>query len=79
MNPNKKTSRRQWLTGLLRWGLLGVFGAVSVHLLRRRGGVEEETACIDLKGYTGCRACQRLKGCKLPRALSVKQYLNNQK
>ena len=78
MNPNKKTSRRQWLTGSLRWGLLGAFSAVSVHLLRRKGGVEE-TACRDPKGYMGCRECMELKGCKLPRALSVKQFLSKQK
>jgi len=78
MSTNKKTSRRQWLIGSLRWVLLGIFSGVSVHLLRRKPTITE-TACIDLKGYTGCRNCQRLKGCKLPRALSVKQFLNKQK
>lgn len=78
MSTNKKTSRRQWITGSIRWGLLTAFSAVSVYLLRRKGGVEE-AACRDPKGQAGCRACLELKGCKLPRALSIKQFLNKQK
>ena len=75
---DKKTSRRQWLTGSLRWGLLAAFSTVSVHLLRRKGDVKE-AGCRDPKGYTGCRACLELNGCKLPRAMSVKQFLTKQK
>ena len=78
MSTDKKTSRRQWLIGSLRCGLLATFGAVSIYLLGRKPTIGE-TACRDPKGYTGCRGCLELNGCKLPRALSVKQFLNQQK
>ncbi|MBL7215175.1 MAG: hypothetical protein ISS71_05810 [Phycisphaerae bacterium] len=75
MKTDKKTSRRQWLTGLLRGSLLAAFGGTSVHLLRRESG-GEETDCADPKGHIGCRVCRELNNCKLPRALSVKQFLH---
>lgn len=78
MRTNSQTSRRQWIRGVLRGGLLAVFGGASVHLLRREKAVEESD-CIDPQGYTVCPACREWSGCKLPRALSVKQYLNKDK
>lgn len=75
MKPNEpQTSRRQWITGLLRGGVLAAFGGSAYGLLRRnRSG---ENACVDPKGRTGCPACGVFDGCRLPRALSVKQVLN---
>ena len=75
MNTENKTSRRQWFATLLRGGLLAAFGGASIHLLRRESS-GEETDCADPKGHIGCRACRELNHCKLPRALSVKQFLN---
>lgn len=76
MKTDKKTSRRSWFAGLLRGGLLAVFGAVAVGLLRR--GSNGEADCTDPKGHTGCRACLELNDCKRPRALSVKQFLRKE-
>lgn len=73
MKTENKTSRRQWFAGLLRGGLLAGFGATAYLLGRRSNGSAD---CIDPQGYTGCRACLELNGCQLPRALSVKQFLD---
>ncbi len=78
MKMDKQTSRRRWLRSSLRWGLLSVMAGVSAHLLRRKPGVEEKP-CVDPKAHLGCRNCSQLGGCRLPRALSVKQFLNRQK
>jgi hypothetical protein len=75
MKTDKTTSRRQWLMGLLRGGTLAVFGGVSIYLLRRKP--DPESDCIDPEGHIGCRACLDMNGCRLPRALSVKQFLRN--
>ncbi len=75
MKNDKRTSRRQWLRGFLRWGLLGAMTGLSAHLLQRKPGIEE-SPCLDPQGDTGCRRCLSLGGCKLPRALSIKQFLN---
>jgi len=75
MSDKQQTSRRQWMAGLLRGGVLTLFGGTSWHLLRRENAVDEKD-CIDPLGHIGCRACNDLNGCGLPRALSVKQFLN---
>ena len=75
MKNDKRTSRRQWLRGSLRWGLLSAMTGLSAHLLLRKPGIEE-SSCRDPQGHSGCRGCLSLGGCKLPRALSVKQFLN---
>ena len=77
MKPNEHISRRRWFAAGLRWGVAGLISAVSVHLLSRK----KEDSCIDPHGHLSCRGCGALDGCSLPRALSVKQYLqkNNEK
>jgi hypothetical protein len=60
---------------LLRGGVLAVFGGTFIHLLRRGKAVEEKD-CVDPEGHIGCRACIELNRCRLPRGLSVKQYLS---
>jgi hypothetical protein len=78
MNDKKQTSRRQWMAGLLRGGVLTLFGGTSLHLLGR-DNPEQENDCIDPEGYVGCRDCTDLNGCRLPRGLSVKQFLSKGK
>ncbi|MHC4881512.1 MAG: hypothetical protein ACYTFX_12405 [Planctomycetota bacterium] len=73
MNEDKITTRRQWFTAGLRWGVAGLMAAVSVHLLRREKSASQ--SCIDPKGYIGCRGCGVLNGCSLPQALSFKRFL----
>ena len=75
MKTDQRTSRRHWLAALLRGGLLAAFGGVAVHLLGRRP-TGKETVCADPKGHLGCRACGRWNDCKLPRALSVRRFLD---
>ena len=66
------------MSGLLRGGALTLFAGTSVHLLRRDNPVEEND-CVDPQARIGCPSCLEWNGCKLPRALSVKQFLNQNK
>jgi hypothetical protein len=72
---DKQTSRRRMALDAVRWGLAAGMGALSVHFLRGKSGLQESD-CIDAKGLTGCRACIEWNYCRLPRALSVKQFLH---
>jgi hypothetical protein len=76
MKADKKNmaTRRQWFAAGLRWGIVGLISAVSGHFLSRKK--TDDQSCVDPKGHTGCRGCGVLNGCSLPRALSVKQFLN---
>jgi hypothetical protein len=79
MTDQKTTSstRRHWLTTSVRWGLLAGIAATWTRVSRSQSGVTEQ-ACIDLKGLTGCRKCGQFSACGLPRALSVKHFLESQ-
>jgi len=72
-DKNNNISRRHWFTASLRWAVLGSIALVSGRLLMR--GQRSEQSCVDPKGYLGCGNCAVLKGCSLPRALSLKQFL----
>lgn len=70
------TTRRQWITTTARWGALGAAAAAWLRAGWPKSGVDEQP-CIDLKGQAGCRACGIFNSCGLPRALSVKQFLED--
>jgi hypothetical protein len=74
MMDNQTTTRRHWITATARWGALGAVAAAWLRVSTSENGVAEQP-CIDLKGQTGCRACGMFNNCGLPRALSVKHFL----
>ena len=59
MMSDQRASRRQWLTGMARWGLLGGLAAVSARLLTRDG---------DCVRHLPCQTCGLWARCDLPRA-----------
>ncbi|HOK97134.1 MAG TPA: hypothetical protein PK052_04835 [Anaerohalosphaeraceae bacterium] len=73
-----QTTRRRLALDALRWAMTSGFGLLSLRLTRRESGIQEHP-CIDVKGLTGCRNCPVWDACRLPRALSVKQFINNDK
>lgn len=64
MKDAGKTSRREFLTGLVRWGALAGAAAGGAKLTAKDG----ET-CTN-QGI--CSSCGRYEGCGLPQALSAK-------
>jgi hypothetical protein len=68
------TTRRQWITATARWGALGAVAAAWLRVSTGDSRLSEQT-CIDLKGRTGCQSCGLFTNCGLPRALSVKHFL----
>jgi hypothetical protein len=72
MNKDKMTTRRRWFMAGLRWTAAGVISAVSLRLLSRK---PTDESCADPHGLLSCRDCGALNGCSLPRALSLKQFL----
>lgn len=74
MDNEKKQliGRRELLRKLLRQAALGGLGYLSLCLLAHRPNRTREEKCIN---PSICRNCDRLPDCLLPRALSVKQFL----
>ena len=64
MNSQNKT-RRQWLTGLLRWSVLSIIAAGTALLVRRSGG---GPCALRLP----CERCGSLAGCQLPQAVALR-------
>ena len=62
-------SRRQWLTGLLRWGALSAIGVVAATLVRRSSGGPEGGCTRRMP----CQRCGSLEGCGLPQAVAWKE------
>ena len=62
--------RREWLAGMLRWGSLGVLGALSTVLVLRRRSGSRETRCERRKP---CDRCLVFHGCHLPPAMKSKR------
>jgi hypothetical protein len=67
-----QSTRRHWFTAGLRWTAAALISAVSLRLLSRK---PTEESCVDPHGHLSCRDCGALNGCSLPRALSLKQFL----
>jgi len=76
MTINNNTTRRQWLRRTARYGFFATIAAAAASLLHRSDSTKE-TPCVDPEGRLGCRNCSQLNNCGLPRALSVKQHLEN--
>lgn len=64
MNSHNQT-RRQWLTGLLRWSVLSIIAAGTALLVRRSGGGVRGRCALRLP----CEQCGSLAGCQLPPAV----------
>ncbi len=63
---NRVQTRRQWVTGLVRAGLLSILAVVSTVLMRRSA----DGRCVQLNP---CGDCGRLARCQLPAALEWKR------
>ncbi len=63
MNSHNQT-RRQWLTGLLRWSVLSIIAAGTALLVRRSGGGGRCALRLP------CERCGSLAGCQLPQAVA---------
>lgn len=71
---SKPTTRRSLALDALRWAMASGLGLLSLRLTRQGSDIQEN-ACIDAEGLTGCRSCAAWNTCRLPRALSVKRFL----
>jgi len=65
-------NRRQILIGVLRYGTLGLLGAVGGSAVAKRRRLVREGKCIN-GGI--CSGCEIFEGCSLPQALSAKEVL----
>jgi len=65
-------TRRELLTGVLRYVTLGALGAVGGSVFAKRRRLVQEGICIN---HGICRGCEIFKQCGLPLALSEKQVL----
>jgi len=63
-------TRRELLTGVLRYATLGTLGAIGAAVFVRRRRLVREGKCIN-SGI--CRGCGIFEECSLPQALSAKQ------
>jgi len=63
---SSRSSRRQWLAGLLRWGAVSVLAAVTAMLIRRPGGDSNRRCTQRLP----CERCGSLADCPLPQAVA---------
>jgi hypothetical protein len=63
---NHNQSRRQWLTGLLRWSVLSIIAAGTALLVRRSGGGARGPCALQLP----CERCGSRAGCQLPQAVA---------
>lgn len=69
---SKTQSRRELLTGALRYSALGMSGVLGGWSFVKRRRLKREGKCIN----TGiCRGCRVYERCGLPQALSAKQVL----
>jgi len=69
-------NRRGLLVGALRYGTLGILGAVGGWAFAKRGRLIREGKCVN-GGI--CRDCRVYERCGLPQALSAKQVLLGRK
>jgi len=65
-------TRRELLTGVLRYATLGALGAIGVSDFAKRRRLVQEGICIN-SGV--CEGCGIFEQCSLPLALSEKQLL----
>jgi hypothetical protein len=65
-------SRRQLLTGVLRYATLGLLGTAGGSVIAKRRRLVREGKCIN-RGI--CGGCAVFEKCGLPRALSTKRVL----
>ena len=63
------STRRQWLTGLLRWGALSGIATVAAVLIRRRAGGLNSRCTLQLP----CERCGNLATFQLPQAVARKR------
>jgi len=63
---SSRSSRRQWLAGLLRWGAVSALAAVTAVLIRRPGG-DSNGHCTQ---RLPCERCGSLARCPLPQAVT---------
>ncbi len=68
-NNHNKLTRRNILSGTLRYGLLAAIGAGGVAIGLKRRRLLSEGKCLN-RGV--CAQCEVLSECGLPRARSVK-------
>ncbi len=59
---SKTTGRRQWLTGVLRYTLLGGLTVLSGHLLHK----SQRPEC---RSNVTCQRCRAWDSCRLPQAV----------
>ena len=70
------SSRRELLSGALRWATLGLLTVAGTAAVTGKGKSWREGKCIGNKvGMTGCRGCGVFEKCGLPQALSVRSEL----
>ena len=67
----KMRNRRQIMTGVLRYAVLSLVGFFAGSEIVKRRRLIKEGKCINL-GI--CRDCKLYEGCRLPAALSKKQF-----
>ena len=68
---SEAVSRREFLRGSVRYGLLGAIGFAISNLIGRRADAGRQTCVSD--GI--CTRCPALDGCGVPQALSAKETL----
>lgn len=69
---SKTQSRRELLTGALRYSTLGLLSAVGGWAFTKRRRLIREGKCVN---DWICRGCRVYEKCGLPQALSAKQVL----
>ena len=69
-------NRREMMTGTLRYAVLGVVGFFSGSSIAKRRRLVREGKCTD-RGI--CGGCELYEGCRLPAALSKKQFFIEKK
>ena len=67
-------TRRELLTGVLRYATLGALGAIGGVVFAKRRRLVEDGIC---NNHEICRGCEIFEKCSLPRALSEKQLLTS--
>ncbi|RKY08015.1 MAG: hypothetical protein DRP65_09685 [Planctomycetota bacterium] len=73
---SKIQSRRELLTGALRYSALGVSGMLGGWSFVKKRRLKRQGKCINAGICRGCRVYER---CGLPAALSAKQVLSGRK
>jgi hypothetical protein len=69
----KIKTRRELFTTILRYATLGVLGVIGVAAFAKRRRLAQNGICVNRQI---CRSCGIFKECDLPRALSAKTSLN---